>query len=114
MKRSRRIGRVAAIGFVALMMACTSDRSPTTPTQTKSVTIANFAFSPASIVVAVGSTVTWTNTDGTAHTTTSDASGWDSGALAQNASFSHTFTTKGTFAYHCTFHSNMHGTVTVQ
>ena len=37
------------------------------------------AFMPDQLNVAVGATVTWTNTDAVAHTSTSDASGWDSG-----------------------------------
>jgi plastocyanin len=34
--------------------------------------------------------------------------------LAAGATFSQTFTTAGTFPYHCNIHSNMHGTITVQ
>ncbi len=115
MSRTSWVGRLTAIALVALASACTSDhKSPTDLVQSQAVTIAHFAFSPASITVPVGSTVTWTNTDATAHTSTSDATGWDSGSLAQNASFSHTFNTKGTFSYHCSFHSTMKATVTVQ
>jgi len=115
MSWSTRVARATAVVLVALASACTSDhQSPTDVVQTTSVTIANFAFSPASISVSAGSTVTWTNTDATAHTTTSDAAGWDSGAIAQNGSFAHTFNTKGTFTYHCSIHPNMTATVTVQ
>ena len=103
----------ATVLLVALASACMSDhKSPTDVVQTQSVTIANFAFSPAGIAVPVGSTVTWTNQDATAHTVT--GTGFDSGSLAKNATFSHTFSTKGTFNYHCTFHSNMIAAVTVQ
>lgn len=97
-----------------LAAACTSDRSPTTPVQTSNVSIVNFRFDPVTITVPVGSTVTWKNNDTVAHTSTSNAAGWDSGTLAAGASFSHTFTTRGSFAYHCAFHSSMTGTVTVQ
>ena len=114
MKRSFRLARIAAIGVVALALGCMSDNSVTNPVQSQSVTIQNFAFSPASITVPVGSTVTWTNKDAVAHTTTSDGTGWNSGSLAQNASFSRTFTSKGTFPYHCAIHPNMVATVTVQ
>ena len=113
MKRSFRIARVAAVGVVALMLGCMSDNAVTNPpSQTMAVSIKGFAFNPASVVVPVGSTVTWTNQDATAHTVT--ATSFDSGSLAQNATFSHTFATKGTFAYHCIFHSNMVASVTVQ
>ncbi len=115
MKRSFRVARAAAIGVVALVLACTSDRSNSvTGPQggTSSIAIANFAFVPPADTVAVGTTITWTNQDGTAHTVT--GSGFDSGSLSKNASFSHTFATKGTFAYHCIFHGSMVATVTVK
>ena len=77
------------------------------------VTIDNFAFSPQSLQVKVGTTVTWTNNQGATHTVTSDTGAWDSGNLSQGKSFSFTFTTAGTFAYHCAIHSSMTGTVEV-
>ncbi len=108
-----RRARLAAIGIIALVSGCMSDhKSPTDVVQTSAVTIAHFAFSPASAVVPVGTTITWTNQDAAAHTVT--GADFDSGSLAQNATFSHTFATKGTFAYHCKFHSSMVASVTVQ
>ncbi len=113
MKLSSRIARIAAIGLVAGALACTSDNTVTNPpTQTQSINIKGFAFSTPNAVVSVGSTVTWTNQDAVAHTVTGD--GFDSGSMAQNATFSHTFNTKGTFAYHCIFHGSMVAMVTVQ
>jgi plastocyanin len=78
-----------------------------------SVTIQNFAFNPSPLTVPVGSTVTWTNGDSTAHTTTSDNGTWDSGALSQGASFSFTFSQAGTYTYHCAIHPYMSGTIIV-
>jgi plastocyanin len=83
---------------------------------TDTVAIQNFSFSPTAITVKVGTKVTWTNKDSTSHTVTADsgaADAFDSGTLATGQSFSHTFSKAGTFAYHCTFHSDMHGTVEV-
>ncbi len=77
------------------------------------VTIKNFAFSPASVEIAVGETVTWTNEDSATHTVTGD-DGIDSGSLAQGKTFTHTFASAGTFSYHCSIHPNMNGTVTVK
>jgi plastocyanin len=78
------------------------------------VTISGFAFSPASITVPVGTTVTWTNKDAAPHTITSDdGTTFDSGNLANGATYSFTFTKAGTFAYHCAIHSSMKGTVIV-
>ena len=58
--------------------------------------------------------MTWTNGTSIAHTATSDAGVWDTGAIAPGGTSSATrFNTAGTFAYHCTFHSDMHGSVVV-
>jgi plastocyanin len=78
-----------------------------------SVTIKDFAFSPASLEIAIGETVTWTNEDSAAHTVTGD-DGIDSGSLAQGKSFTHTFKSAGTFSYRCSIHPNMTGKVTVK
>jgi plastocyanin len=77
------------------------------------VSIANFAFALASMTVAVGTTVTWTNNDSAGHTVTADDGSFKSDALATGATFSQTFATAGTFAYHCAIHSSMKGTITV-
>ncbi|MEO8541052.1 MAG: plastocyanin/azurin family copper-binding protein [bacterium] len=80
-----------------------------------SVSIANFSFTPSTVSVNVGETVTWTNNqDGVTHTVSSDSAGvFDSGNLASGSSFQKTFTTAGTFTYHCNIHSTMTGTVIV-
>ena len=77
------------------------------------VSIANFAFAPASVTVAAGTTVTWTNADNTEHTVTADDGSFKSDKLGTGAAFSQTFTKAGTFAYHCSIHPSMKGTITV-
>lgn len=76
-------------------------------------TLANRAFSPDDVNVAVGETVTWTNTDSVAHTSTSDANAWNSGTVVPGGQFSFTFRSAGSFPYHCTIHPGMVGTVVV-
>ncbi len=73
-------------------------------------------YSPASITVVIGvnNTVTWVNEDGVLHTVTATGGSFDSGTMAAGASWSHTFTTPGTYSYVCTFHSWMKGTITVK
>jgi len=78
------------------------------------VTIQNFSFSPASVTVKVGDTVTWTNQDSSTHTVVADNGEFKSGNLGNGATFSFTFSAAGTFAYHCSIHSTMKGTVVVQ
>jgi plastocyanin len=78
------------------------------------VQIADFAFSPASITVAAGSTVTWTNGDSAGHTVTADDGTFDSSTIANGDTFSQAFPDAGSFAYHCAIHPNMKATVVVQ
>lgn len=78
------------------------------------VQIVNFAFAPASITVAVGASVAWTNNDSVAHTVTADDKSFDSGNLDRGKTFSFTFTKAGTYTYHCAIHPNMKGAIVVQ
>ncbi len=75
--------------------------------------IKDFAFNPASLTVAVGGAATWTNQDTTGHTVTADDGSFDSKTLPNGQTFSQTFSTAGTFAYHCTIHPTMKGTIVV-
>ncbi len=93
----------------------TTTTNNTVATGTK-VAIKGFAFSPSSITVKKGDTVTWTNDDSAAHTVTTKGTNpesFDSGTLANGKSFSHTFKAVGTYTYICNFHSSMIGTVKV-
>jgi len=79
-------------------------------------TIVNFTFQPNPLTVPVGTVVVWTNQDTAPHTATSDTGSaftFDTGMLQKGQSGRVTFTTAGTFAYHCTVHPNMHGSITV-
>jgi plastocyanin len=81
---------------------------------THTVDIAGFAFSPSTLTIAVGDTVTWTNSHSEAHTATASGGAFDSGTLNPGQSFSFTFTAAGSFPYVCNFHPEMTGTITVQ
>lgn len=79
------------------------------------VTMSNLAFSPAAITVSPGSMVAWTNKEDAPHTITSKGGGvLKSKTLQKGSSFSYTFATAGAYAYYCSVHPNMKGTVTVQ
>jgi LPXTG-motif cell wall-anchored protein len=77
------------------------------------VTIVDFEFTPASVTVNVGDTVTWTNDGPTPHSATANDGSFDTGIMDEGQSGSHTFNEAGTFSYICTPHPNMTGTVTV-
>ncbi len=90
------------------------DNSGQTGTQTFDIEISGYKFISSTLEINVGDTVTWTNEDGTSHTVTSDSGDeLDSPFISRNEKFSHTFTTTGTFAYHCTPHPGMKGKVIV-
>jgi plastocyanin len=77
------------------------------------VFIQGMAFTPATITVAAGTTITWTNKDGLAHTVTSNTGLFDSQSMSSDGVYTHLFSTVGTFPYHCTFHPTMTATVKV-
>lgn len=85
---------------------------------TTDATIQNFAFSPGTLTISANTIVKWTNNDSTTHTVTSTtvpANGsFDSGNITPGTSVCFKFTVAGTYQYHCSIHTFMLGTVTVQ
>ncbi len=127
---------VILAGGVLLLAACgdTTSTNPSTPTATTSnastptattstgggnqVSIVEnngvYSFSPATLTITKGTTVTWTNKSDAPHTVTSDNSAFTgSGNLSESQTFQMTFTTAGTYTYHCSIHSYMKATITV-
>ena len=81
----------------------------------KAVTIADYVYEPARIVVPAGTAVTFTNRDAAPHTATSKESGaFESGTIKRGESGEVTLEESGSFAYYCLFHPFMKGTITVQ
>jgi amicyanin len=87
--------------------------APAPPVAGTAVNITNFAFTPATLTVMVGDTVTWTNHDEEPHTVVANDGSFHSPGLDNNATYSFTFTNPGTFDYTCGIHPFMHGTVVV-
>jgi plastocyanin len=82
---------------------------------TVSVTISNYTFVPAAVVIHPGDTVTWRNKDDMPHTATAlDGASFDSGALDPGGSWSFVFPKAGKIAYRCAIHPGMLGTVEVR
>jgi LPXTG-motif cell wall-anchored protein len=103
----KRLALVSGIAMVAVVAAAGVALAA-------DVTIQNFQFQPASVTVTEGDSVTWTNQDAAPHTATADDGSFDTGTLNQGDSGSLTFDNVGSFAYHCSFHPSMTGTVVVQ
>ena len=86
------------------------------PPPPNTFSMAGMSFNPTSMTVPKGTTITWKNDDGVLHTSISDSSGvWDTGDVAPGNSKSTTFTSAGTFRFHCKYHGTMGmtGTITV-
>lgn len=78
------------------------------------VTIDNFMFSPVTIEVQRGTTVTWVNKDDIPHVVASTSSKFRSRAIDTDGSFSFTFTEPGTYEYFCSVHPKMTGKIVVK
>jgi plastocyanin len=121
---------VALLAVVAVTTACGSgsgsggattppaaapsaSRGPAAAGGGSTVEIDNFMFMPATLTVPVGTTVTWKFDDSTQHTVTANDNSFSSSPMAGGQTFTHTFTTAGTVAYHCSIHPFMTGTIVV-
>lgn len=123
--------RCVSLALVTSTIACGGYSAPTNPggggemanpppPGTVTVSIQDFSFSPATVTIAAGTTVRWTNNGPSAHSTTSDAGTWASPSLgapttgggggypggggSAGGSFNFTFTQPGTYPYHCSLH----------
>jgi len=90
----------------------TTNNNPPPPANT--VKIYNMAFTPATLTVTAGTTVTWNNSDYMTHTVTADDGSFDSGNIATGSKFTKLFSTAGTYAYHCSIHAGMKATIVVK
>lgn len=78
------------------------------------VAIDNFTFNPQRLTVKAGTTVTWTNKDDIPHAVAATDKSFKSKVLDTDNSYSFTFTTPGIYAYFCSLHPHMTGTVVVE
>jgi len=101
-------GQMAQVGS-----ASSTQGSPAVSAGAVQVGIVNFKFTPDSLTIKMGTTVNWTNHDDIAHTVSFTGSGVHSDVRARNGAYSHTFGAPGTYAYICSIHPFMHGTVIV-
>ena len=106
----KRLFRFALYGLASCALGCLPFALSAT---TANVSIVNFAFSPPSVNINVNDSVNWTWA-GSPHSTTSDTGLWESGVRGTGAIFTHTFTSAGSFPFHCSVHPFMTGTITVQ
>jgi len=120
--RRLNMGTLAFVLFVALALMNTmrgkepetKASAPAKATKTE-VIIGNFSFSPKTLTVPVGATVTWTNHDKVPHLVTSTNDQFKKSPLLKaGQSFSNTFATGGTYSYFCSIHPQMTGKIIVK
>ena len=88
----------------------------TAPDSTATVTVGDSAFTPSSVTIAAGGTVTWTWTGKNSHNVTFSDSTIQASPTQTTGTFSHTFPTAGTFGYFDSVSGSavMSGSVVVQ
>ena len=111
---------VATTTTAATTTSTTVSKSEITPVEVSIVSGAHLQsqsqhYVPQTITVEIGvnNTITWMNQDGAPHTVTSDTNAFNSGTIVPGSNFTMTFTSPGTYLYHCNIHPFMSGTVIV-
>jgi amicyanin len=110
----RRAHAPGAVLLVAACFAATLFLPRGTLAGDAAVQIDDFAFSPPSLTVKAGTTVTWRNKDDIPHTVASRTRAFKSKALDTDHSFSFTFNEPGSYQYFCSLHPHMTGTIVVE
>ena len=110
------LGLLATVMVATLLLSAGSPGSSANTAEPASaeVKVDNFSFGPATLTVAVGTTVTWTNRDDIPHTVVSTDKAFKSKVLDTDEKFSFTFSKAGTYPYFCSIHPKMTGSVVVQ
>ncbi len=107
--------RNLALWIALLTTSAAVAQSPTAATNGGStVTIDNFVFSPMTVEVARGTTVTWVNKDDIPHVVASTAGKFKSRAIDTDGKYSFTFSEAGTYEYFCSVHPKMVGKIVVK
>lgn len=103
--------RIALPLCLALLLTASAARAANV-----TVNVTGTAFSPATVTIQVGDTVTWVNNNQGTHNVVAEDGSFQSGGPEDSFTFSHTFDSAGTFGYFCEPHRafGMTGTVTVQ
>lgn len=116
MRRTDLWSAVASVVMIGGLLLSGNFRLATAAETAKSgeVTIDNFSFTPVTLSVAPGTTVTWVNKDDVPHTIVSTDDKFKSQALDTDEKFSFTFSNPGTYEYYCSVHPKMTAKVIVK
>ena len=105
---------LTVVTVAALWLVAASSLSSAVPADSSQIVIKDFMFTPNSLTVKAGATVTWVNKDDEPHSVSSDTGLFRSGAVDTNETFSFKFDKPGTYHFTCAIHPRMVGTIVVQ
>jgi plastocyanin len=88
--------------------------SASAESRNQAVTIDNFSFTPATITIAAGQSITWVNHDDVPHTVTANDKSFTSKTLDTDDRYSRTFAVPGVYPYFCAVHPHMTGKIIVK
>ncbi len=111
--KARLVIAVAAAGLIFCGLALAAAEERPAPRR-HTVTIDATSYSPKTLTVSVGDTVEWVNRDAFPHTATAETGGFDSGNIRAGKSWTYTVKDAGLFAYTCTYHPTMKGTLRIR
>jgi plastocyanin len=110
--------KIAASALTAALFAASAELpspgSAATSANSAAVRIDNFNFTPATLTITAGTTVTWKNEDDSPHRIGDNDGTFKSAALDTDDTYSHTFTAPGEYPYICTIHPYMVGKIIVK
>jgi plastocyanin len=105
---------IGALFVSALLTAPALQNTGAADAPANTIVMKNFDFSPMSMTIKAGSSVTWKNLDGEPHTVTSVDGLFRSGALDENDSYTFKFDKPGTYKYLCSIHPRMRAAIIVK
>ena len=107
------MNRLSLLGLTNLLAAFNSSAAPPAAPDL-AVTIENFRFVPATLKIAAGSSITWTNKDEDVHTVMDAGGAFRSAALDEGQSFTFTFAKPGVYRIACSLHPQMSESIVVE
>ena len=107
------IGSFVTVCIAIIIAACCNSTNYTKGITDHTIRMQNSAFLPATLTVPTNSKVTWVNDDNVIHTVTAADGSFNSGDIAEGASYSRTFATTGTIKYYDSHTHSMTGILVV-
>ena len=105
---------IALVGLLAVALLTNHLSADTKTKADTAVKIDNFSFTPQTLTVHPGTTVTWVNKDDVPHTVMSTDKKFKSRVMDTDEKFSFTFTAPGTYNYFCSVHPHMTAKIVVK